>query len=98
MYMRYLSVVAAAGLCAMTSTAVLADDDSDDNSSSCHGLPQHAVLKSALKNARNQANGGFNLDMWGTIVNRDGIVCAVAFTGDDRGDPWTGRRVISAPK
>jgi uncharacterized protein GlcG (DUF336 family) len=73
-------------------------DDRDGSSSDCRGLPQHAVLKSALKQARNEANGGFNLDMWGTIVNRDGIVCAVAFTGEDRGDQWPGSRVISAQK
>lgn len=36
--------------------------------------------------------------MWGTIVNRDGIVCAVAFTGSDRGSQWPGSRVISAQK
>jgi len=98
MYVRYLAAALVAGLSAMTSIAVVADDDRDDNSSGCHGLPQHAVLKSALKHARNEANGGFNLDMWGTIVNRDGIVCAVAFTGDDRGDQWPGSRVISAQK
>lgn len=36
--------------------------------------------------------------MWGTIVNRDGVVCAVAFTGSNRGDEWPGSRVISAQK
>jgi len=36
--------------------------------------------------------------MWGSVVNRDGIVCAVAFTGGDRGDQWPGSRVISAQK
>src|SRR5579862_2465531 len=36
--------------------------------------------------------------MWATIVNRDGIVCAVAFTGSGRGDQWPGSRVISAQK
>ena len=56
------------------------------------------MLKSALKAARNQSNGGFNLDMWGTVVNRDGVVCAVAFTGSDRGQQWPGSRVISAQK
>jgi uncharacterized protein GlcG (DUF336 family) len=81
----------------MASTSALADDR-DDTSSDCRGLPQHAVLKAALKQARNEANGGFNLDMWGTIVNRDGIVCAVAFTGEERGDQWPGSRVISAQK
>ena len=43
-------------------------------------------------------NGGFNLDMWGTVVNRDGVVCAVAFTGGNRGSQWPGSRVISAQK
>jgi uncharacterized protein GlcG (DUF336 family) len=36
--------------------------------------------------------------MWATIVDRDGIVCAVAFSGTDRGAQWPGSRVISAQK
>jgi len=67
-------------------------------SSACQDLPSHSALRSALEGARNQANGGFNLDMWATVVNRDGVVCAVAFTGGDRGDQWPGSRVISAQK
>jgi uncharacterized protein GlcG (DUF336 family) len=55
-------------------------------------------LKTTLTAARGTANGGLNLDMWGTLVDRDGIVCAVAFTGHDRGDQWPGSRVISAQK
>jgi uncharacterized protein GlcG (DUF336 family) len=97
MKMRYLALLSAAGLCAITSSSVVADDK-DDNSSDCRGLPSQSTLKAALTAARNQANGGFNLDMWGTIVNRDGIVCAVAFTGSDRAAQWPGSRVISAQK
>jgi uncharacterized protein GlcG (DUF336 family) len=94
---RYLAILSAAGLCAMASTPITADDQ-NNHSSECSGLPSHGALKSALEQARNQMNGGFNLDMWGTIVNRDGVVCAVAFTGGDRGDQWPGSRVISAQK
>lgn len=65
---------------------------------SCDELPGHAELLIALEQARNANNGGLDLDMWGTIVNRDGVVCAVAFTGIDRGDQWPGSRVISAQK
>jgi len=36
--------------------------------------------------------------MWATVVNRDGVVCAVAFTGGNRGDQWPGSRVISTQK
>jgi uncharacterized protein GlcG (DUF336 family) len=64
----------------------------------CRALPSHAALQQALTQARNEPNGGFNLDMWATVVNRDGIVCAVAFTGQHRGDQWPGSRVISAQK
>jgi uncharacterized protein GlcG (DUF336 family) len=66
--------------------------------SPCGDLPSHTALRAALAAARAAANGGFNLDMWATLVNRDGIVCAVAFTGGNRGDQWPGSRVISAQK
>jgi uncharacterized protein GlcG (DUF336 family) len=64
----------------------------------CGDLPSHSALRAALESARGQANGGFNLEMWATVVNRDGVVCAVAFTGNDRGEQWPGSRVISAQK
>jgi uncharacterized protein GlcG (DUF336 family) len=64
----------------------------------CNGLPTHDQLEDALDYARAQANGGFNLDMWATVVNRDGVVCEVAFTGANRGSQWPGSRVISAQK
>jgi uncharacterized protein GlcG (DUF336 family) len=62
-----------------------------------------SVLVSALKSATlplgaATTNGGFGLNMWATIVDRDGIVCLVAFTGGDRGEQWPGSRVISAQK
>ncbi|MGA7343289.1 MAG: heme-binding protein [Terracidiphilus sp.] len=69
-----------------------------DTTIACAGLPTHGQLESALSYARNQMNGGFNLDMWGTVVNRDGVVCAVAFTGANRGSQWPGSRAISAQK
>ena len=64
----------------------------------CSALPTYTALKDALKSAQALVNGGFELNMWGTIVNRDGVVCAVAFTGSGRGDQWPGSRVISAQK
>ncbi|NDJ60540.1 MAG: heme-binding protein [Chloroflexi bacterium] len=64
----------------------------------CADLPDHAALTAALIEARQADNGGFDLDMWATIVSRDGEVCAVAFTGENWGDQWPGSRVISAQK
>ena len=64
----------------------------------CPSLPKHAELVQALTDARKADNGGFNLDMWGTIVDRSGIVCAVAYTGAKVDSQWPGSRVISAQK
>jgi uncharacterized protein GlcG (DUF336 family) len=64
----------------------------------CKALPTHAALKKALAAAQAQPNGGLGFHMWGTLVDRDGFVCDVAFTGGDRGDQWPGSRVISAQK
>ena len=48
-------------------------------SNGCKALPTYAQLKTALNNAVAADATGFNLNMWATIVDRDGIVCAVAF-------------------
>ena len=65
---------------------------------SAPGLPSFDALHTALVLARQQANGGFNLDMWGSVVDRSGNVVAVTFTGAGSGDQWLGSRVISAQK
>src|SRR5450631_1288560 len=90
-------VLATASMCGSVA-AWAGDSGSGDSDHACAGLPTHQQLKVALESARHQTNGGFNLDMWGTVVNRDGIVCAVAFTGTNRGSEWPGSRVISAQK
>jgi uncharacterized protein GlcG (DUF336 family)/sugar lactone lactonase YvrE len=65
----------------------------------CAELTSHADLRDALVEVVGAADsGGFGLQMWATIVNRDGVVCAVAFSGENRGDQWPGSRVISAQK
>jgi uncharacterized protein GlcG (DUF336 family) len=96
---RFITMVAVAVcLLARGGTTVQAADKDDDGHSSCSQLPSHDALRAALVAAQQQSNGGFGLNMWGTIVNRDGVVCAVAFTGSDRGSQWPGSRVISAQK
>ena len=62
------------------------------------GLPSHAELTQSLKSVVQESNGGFGLNMWATVVDRDGIVQIVTFTGDNRGDQWPGSRIISAQK
>jgi uncharacterized protein GlcG (DUF336 family) len=83
---------------AVTGFAQAGASASIDTNAACAQLPSHSDLQAALTWARMQSNGGFNLDMWGTVVNRDGVVCAVAFTGANRGSQWPGSRAISAQK
>ncbi len=64
----------------------------------CAGLPTHAELKAALVAAVAAEASGLNNHMWATIVSRDGIVCAIAFSGSDRSSQWPASRVISAQK
>ena len=64
----------------------------------CAALPGHDQLKAALEEATMTETSGLNNQMWGTIVDRDGVVCAVAYSGNNRGAQWPGSRVISAQK
>jgi uncharacterized protein GlcG (DUF336 family) len=55
-------------------------------------------LQTALTNAIG-GNGGLSFNMWAAIVNRDGSVCSVVFSGpNDRQEQWPGSRVISMQK
>jgi len=85
------------GGCLLTALAVAAPARSQ-GLEGCKTLPSHAALKKALATAQAEANGGLGFHMWATVVSRDGVVCAVAFTGADRGDQWPGSRAISAQK
>ena len=84
------------GAVAVGSVTARAEDERSN--SACRNLPSHSALRDALIAAQGEENGGFGLEMWATVVNRDGIVCAVVFTGGNRGDQWPGSRVISAQK
>jgi hypothetical protein len=59
----------------------------------------YATFKAQLALAvQASGNGGLGFNMWGTIVARDGTVCAVAFSGSHLRDQWLASRVISAQK
>ena len=88
------SCVLILGLAAMPAAAWADDGDG----SPCAALPSYAALKSALIAAVQTETSGLDFQMWGTIVNRDGIVCAIAFSGANRGSQWPGSRAISAQK
>ena len=71
---------------------------SANGNDSCAGLPSFAELRTALDAATLAEASGLNNQMWATLVDRDGVVCAVAFSGASRGAQWPGSRAISAQK
>jgi hypothetical protein len=92
---------AAIAIMALACTVVAAKPEDDDDSNGpklCAGLPDFAALKAALVTATASDTSGLKNPMWATIVDRDGVVCAVAFTGASRSAQWAGSRVISAQK
>ena len=98
---KFISAIALTASVGFAGSQAIASDYYNKNSD-CKGLPSHSELQQALRNnvfpTSDTDNGGFNLNMWATVVNRDGVVCAVTFSGDDRGSQWPGSRVISAQK
>lgn len=76
--------------------------------SSCAGLPNHEMLTAGLKTSVTLSadkalpgiatNGGFETNMWATVVDRNGVICAIARSDDTYGNQWPGSRVVSAQK
>src|SRR5206468_7891715 len=86
---KYAIGMAIISIAALATTALGGEGDERHQPSPCKDLPSHAQLQAALKSVVDVGgtnNSGFGLDMWATTVNRDGEVCAVAFTGKDRGE------------
>jgi len=56
------------------------------------------ALRSSVKPSGGPANGGFDNQEWAALVGRDGIVCAVVYSGDQVSDQWPGSRAIAMEK
>ena len=96
--MSYRKLTPAATIVTLSLSCVAGMAYADEGRNGCANLPNHRALQAALTAATATETSGLNNQMWGTIVDRDGVVCAVAFSGSDRGAQWPGSRVISAQK
>ena len=85
---KKLSIIAVAA--ALAAPAAFAQEESCPVS--------YSALKDALASAVAEGNGGLGLNMWATVINRGGFVCAIAFSGSNFQSQWPGSRVISAQK
>lgn len=67
----------------------------------CSGLPDAGRLRSVVQGVVKEGaskNGGMGNQEWAAVVNRDGVVCAIVFSGNTRSDQWPGSRVIAGEK
>lgn len=81
----------AAGFAAFAAQPAMAEDDPDCPIS-------WADLKKSLTTAASQDSSGLNLNYWGVVVNRKGVVCAVAYSGATTDSQWLLSRQIAAAK
>lgn len=57
------------------------------------------ALKESVKASGGPDNGGMPTNnQWGAVVDRDGIVCAIAFSGNKPTDQWLASHAIAAEK
>src|SRR5690348_14415631 len=90
---RSLVLAVIAGACALPLAAQLKPNfDGLPDATKLSGVVQSVVKDGASKNSvlGNQE--------WAAVVNRDGVVCAIVFSGTTRSDQWPGSRVIAAEK
>jgi uncharacterized protein GlcG (DUF336 family) len=71
------------------------------SASDCSQVPDAGHLRATVQSVVRQGaakNGGLGNQEWAAVVNRDGMVCAIVFSGNSRSDQWPGSRVIAASK
>jgi len=90
--MRHCKTIFTASVATLLTTGLFV------SSATAGSLPDHIQLQAALKTVVAEKNGGFGFHMWATLVDRDGAVRAVVFSGKERGEQWPGSRTISAQK
>ncbi|HTV34064.1 MAG TPA: heme-binding protein [Methylocella sp.] len=78
--------------------AAQADSPSTDAATNLSCPVTYSELKSALVLADKADKTGFQNHFWAVVVNRAGVVCAVAFSGADTGSQWLSSRTIAAAK
>jgi len=89
------------GVLSILTGATLLAPSCPAQSGGCTGLPDANSLRGTLQSIVKQGsskNGGLGNQEWAVIVNRDGIGCAVVYSGDNRAQEWPGSRVIAASK
>jgi uncharacterized protein GlcG (DUF336 family) len=86
------------GACGDDVTAPPVDTTPTPSEQLQHTLPTYEEIRATLQQIVQQENGGLGFHMWAAIVDRDGFVLDVLFSGEDRDSEWPGSRAIAAQK
>ena len=57
-----------------------------------------AALRASVKPSGGPTNGGLDNNEWAAVVDRSGVLCAIAFSGGKVDDQWLSSRAIAAEK
>ena len=69
---RFIKITVGVAVCLLAHGGMVVQAANGNNGgSSCNQLPSYGALRAALVAAQSQSNGGFGLNMWATVVNRD---------------------------
>jgi uncharacterized protein GlcG (DUF336 family) len=100
--MGKLSVMAAAAVAAAAASSMPISSVAQDQPPALSCPVDHDqladTLKKNVKPGGGPSNGGLDNNEWAAVVNRQGIVCAVAYSGGKVDDQWLGSRAIAAEK
>src|SRR6185312_17155223 len=74
----------------------------DDAMQTIGSMVDHSALKQALqasvKPCGGPSNGGLDNHEWAAVVDRQGIVRAVCYSGNEAGDQWPASRAVAIAK
>jgi uncharacterized protein GlcG (DUF336 family) len=56
------------------------------------------ALRASVKPSGGPGNGGLDNHMWAAVIDRQGSVQAVCYSGEEAGDQWPGSRAIAIEK
>jgi hypothetical protein len=56
------------------------------------------ALKAGTKPSGGPVNGGFETNEWAVVVDRQGVACAIAFSGPTPDSQWPSSRLVAASK
>ncbi len=57
-----------------------------------------AALRASVKRCGGPTNGGLDNHVWAAVIDREGIVRAVCYSGEALGDQWPGSRAVAIAK